>query len=1566
MVSLERMGYSEATQARITIVDSKGKEVLRKEVGATEFADNNDLVKLDTTSDFTALNGASQLLSSNKTYTVKLESYVGGVWKNSGISQTWKTLKKAPKFIGKPSGYPNSQTYFDLIAKVQDDDEAITGYTWKIRDAEAGGTLIETLTSTKNTGVSLYLGPTKDGKNVIEKGHQYVVEVVANYFDNEKNVELTSEPSDGFLMTSKGEVSMYFTWNKGHEVDMNTTLNGILTIDPKEYGKIFTSEAYPLSVMIESSGNYKSEMKFNLYAEDSNYTDSEGKYNIPILQRGLKEKSSYRISAWGWVQNPVTLEFAKTYLGDCVVSTGEHSPIYVNVVPDSSVNVGVTVYFGKENDTENTANLSTKSVKMVRAAIYTGSSTSGEPVKDPVEVYVDSTDNSNPYTGDFVKKYWGANGRASGLHISAQTLGLSSAELTASKYTIAILGVYDYTYNYDYNADSAQKLTDYENQLPFETGSISYYSVSYDEKIPDFPSPLTSGVTATPITNAKADLYLTGTTDKNLADDTIVGYNLHANYNNTGGLANSVTYYVMTEKDILGYNADTDIEKGNDPTEWEYWGKDKGTNTDDSPRLKFTLPVNANDKSLPSINIFFMQPINGMTSTMDNVKNSWSLRMSDAEIEANRTGGAAMYFNNPSTGTVSIFVPGNSLVTRGWHYVFAYKARLTFRSNSNYIFPNDVTGSFSKGILLSSEVIDTPKQSPDVKMYIEKIEENGVQWKYKYSDVDGSAPLGLNEITDTTTLQSVFMGAKGTTPNTNDLEHIEKSPGDDFNIMKMRISGASLKYSIRMNQNLYQDEDVLEDGNKPTSALLPITTEMFMPPMEPDEVKEKLNITLSHPKDSNTVRFEFKVKENAFDLNRISYITITGTSSDGKQTPVSFAGFTGTTDAGNKYVGYDLSLLGAETGETVTFKVDFKYDSGLGGQYYLSHPLSADSNDEGNTGDYIVEARGNDEANQYMNYHYALNANGNPVLAAPTAASSAYYGRCEIKNVTNDKAMWPEGAKEEEGDLFLQFRSRINNFPASYTDAQREELMKKQVLQLRLKTAGYKGVIENVAPLLKVEKKVSYVNDSDGRPLSTTVGILNPTISDVWRTAALTTCNFSFRTNSKNLLADEKITVEIYEENEEGEHLKDTKVIPLDSDSAKRYEVLFENLAQSTDYKIYVKGTPKGTDNLTVLLDNDRNAPAIYEIHTMDGMEITGIKTSEFEYNSYTDKKVRVSYGLSLTEGFNITYRLMKIVNGVEQETHVTNDQIMEAMGYHRGADGKWLNKDDQPWSYMSEMTETINISKNTLMQPGNTYRLYIEAKDNQGHSVTGNTQYFATIVWDKLIDPGFYVESKPINNGNGLEISVTPQDPNKVFAEGDYVIVLYNSNDEPVDESTCVWKKNVADGIQTVKATGLSPNENYKLRIYARKDLENKGTENGLTYEELEKWSFDQRENFGAYKSTEKTMDTWGGRFDSIQLKTTSGNQIQILVYNGYNLDKIKMVQMTVNWVDSKNAAHTESRTVSAGTTGLFTQKGTTSTYTTTIPIELTDEDAQYAITVQFLDESGGQIYKDTITYTP
>lgn len=1270
----------------------------------------------------------------------------------------------------------------------------------------------------------------------------------------------------------------------------------------------------------------------------------------------------------------MTKNFTRTYLGDCVVSTGEHSPISVNVVPDSSVNVGVSVYFGKDTDTEDTANLSTKSVKMVRAAIYTGANTSGTPLgAGPVDVYIDNTNNSKPYTGDFVSKYWGENGRQDALKISAQTFGLSSAELTASKYTIAILGVYDYTYNYSYLADSAQNLSNYENQLPFETGSTTYYSVSYDEKVPDFPSPLTSGVTVTPITNAKANSYLQGTTKDNLEDDTIVGYNLRANYNNEGGLANSVTYYVMTEKDILGYENDSDTDKGNDPTEWTDWGKDN------SPKLKFTLPVNANDRSLPSINIFFMDPVNGVTSTMDSVWNTWGLRMSEEEKVGNTNGGAASYFNSPSNGTVSIFAGPNSNVTRGWHYVFAYKARLTFRNNSNYIFPNNVTGSFSKGTLLSSGVVDTPKQSPDVKMYIEKIEKGGVKWKYHYDDVDGSSILAQADIKNDATLGEVFLGAKRISPTTNELSYV--GTDGDYGIMKMAMGDATQVYTIKMNQVLYNENDVMENGSQPTSATLSLASHMYTPPMEPSDIKNNLAIRVSYANNSNTVRFEFIVKNNAIDLNRVSRVTVTGTPEGGTSYTSYYAGFTGMTDGGNQYVGYDLSLLkGITRGKKVTFTVNLQYDSGFGGQYYLTNAPANENSAEGTTGNYIVESLDNGESSQYMEWYYTINANGNLVRKDPYLRSTPWMARYTVEDVTKIDSLWPEDAKKNKknGDILLKFKNRSNVFPSSYTDEQKEEEFNKQVLQLRLGTSGYKEVGGTLQPLLKVEKKLMFDKDADANQMSVTVGTLSPTINDVMRTTALTTCRLQFRTNSRDLLAEEEdgnryIVVRVYRRGETtGDPVFEEK-IPIEGDQAAYYTSQITGLSQNTEYEIHVLGKAMGSDTLKELLDNDRNSEAIYFIQTMDGMDITGIKASDINYVSYTDKSVNISYGLSLTEGFDITYELKEVVNGVEQQHVVAdNDAILAAMGYTKNSDGTWIDKDGRARSYMSEMTEKIDLSKNTLMKPGHQYRLYIRAKDANGESVIGNRNYFATINWDKLIDPGFYVETRPVNNGQGLSISVTPQDPNKAFAEGKYVIALYDSDNKIVEnnDQMCVWEKNVSDGIVTVSTTdkisSLDSNKEYKLRIYARKDLENKGTETGLTWGEIENMADAQKQSFAAYESAEKTMDTWGGRFDSIQIKRNAGNQIQILVYNGYNLDNIKMIQTTVNWVDSQGTAHTESKTVSAGTTGLFTQKGTTSTYTTTIPIELSEDDVQYAVTIQFLKEDGGQIYKDTITFTP
>ena len=99
-------------------------------------------------------------------------------------------------------------------------------------------------------------------------------------------------------------------------------------------------------------------------------------------------------------------------------------------------------------------------------------------------------------------------------------------------------------------------------------------------------------------------------------------------------------------------------------------------------------------------------------------------------------------------------------------------------------------------------------------------------------------------------------------------------------------------------------------------------------------------------------------------------------------------------------------------------------------------------------------------------------------------------------------------------------------------------------------------------------------------------------------------------------------------------------------DQAAYYTSQITGLSQNTEYEIHVLGKAMGSDTLKELLDNDRNSEAIYFIQTMDGMDITGIKASDINYVSYTDKSVNISYGLSLTGGFDITYELKEVVNG--------------------------------------------------------------------------------------------------------------------------------------------------------------------------------------------------------------------------------------------------------------------------------------------------------------------------------
>ena len=83
-----------------------------------------------------------------------------------------------------------------------------------------------------------------------------------------------------------------------------------------------------------------------------------------------------------------------------------------------------------------------------------------------------------------------------------------------------------------------------------------------------------------------------------------------------------------------------------------------------------------------------------------------------------------------------------------------------------------------------------------------------MKWKYHYDDVDGSSILAQADIKDNATLGEVFLGAKRISPTTNELSYI--GPDGDYGIMKMAMEDATQVYTIKMNQVLYNEKDVME------------------------------------------------------------------------------------------------------------------------------------------------------------------------------------------------------------------------------------------------------------------------------------------------------------------------------------------------------------------------------------------------------------------------------------------------------------------------------------------------------------------------------------------------------------------------------------------------------------------------------------------------------------------------------------------------------------------------------------------------------------------------------------
>lgn len=1492
------------TGARITIKDSTGATMMTREISTSEFVGST--VELNTDVSWTVNND----LKSNTTYTIVLESQIDGVYKDNGNRQTWTTLKKTPT-LGSAEAFASNQSQFAMsVNDVNDPDNAITEYYYTVY---LNGAAIDKIYSSSNKNVPLYVDDAK-----IKRGTQYTLVVTAVYYDNEKTAEVKTNMSEPFIMGEMGDISVSFRWT--NDTPLATELKGILTIAPKDIADIGIGPDYPLKVVIESSGYYKYEITYtNTQMKDHLYN---GVYNLPLELTGLRQNSPYRISVWGALQTDAASGTYMTnqFIGDYVTNTVSLTKTYVDMEPANNGSaVGTYIYLGKEN--ENIAaddmNDTLKSIRAIEVKLYTGSTPNESSCIGTAYAIDDATEPNVPYHNEVAGKYYGAQGRVEGnkLYVDESTFLKTQGDLTANQYCVAVSAIYDYTYHYQYTNNEI--VTTYHNEVPFDDGSTTSVTLNVSNRLPDFPVPQNSGVAAEPIYYkdlAGMGIKLSADQAALYEDDTIVGYNLQARFDNSGNLAKTVTYYGFTQSDLNAYNADTDSNKAEDVMQWRA-AKGAGRTT---PYFQITLPVKSKATSLTGVNVLFVAPPSEATDI-----SNLDANLADSEIAANKlefNGVAGKYLPSTNGTTETVFA---KKLERGWHYIFSYTARLDYQGNTSYKYPNNYTGRFIPyQTLLSSTTLDTPRQKTSIKTYLyetgkDTAGKNFADWAFKYTDIDSTVEKSFDDIATFNDIQKVFFSCNITNATLNNLaqpptgwDKTTVADREGYKLLRVHPNNGS-EYRISLLTELYDKYDEAdEDGKNNAGADAEKTKEelvqyYFTRPVTKDDVTDVtkgLKVALDDSTTGgNTVRFLFNFNgDNVTEMvNRITRVAITAYDAQNHEfiqgSDQTFGSFDGTTTQGYPYIGYDLSRAG-QTGTEVTFKVHVYYDSGFGGEHLVEQGTTA-------TNGYAVQR----STGGYVDKHY-YSADRNPTNNKDNA--SAWYSAYKV-----EKSTAADSGTSKTVDRVWKITNLYNTGGIAKPEF---------YLNLRATSAGMYDTDDGYYPIFK---RIDDATFGDDYNLKKQIGTLTPSVTNAYLTAGLTTLRLSVITNSYQMLAEKEgtlldgtkktgrfihVKVSQYEGDSTEGNIVATPAAEFDlevrsKDVTSSYSALIENLQAGKYYKVELT-----YDADKYFWDNSKNTYAVYNVHTSDTMEITDLRAGDVIYNTYQDKMVQITYSLPLTDGFTMQYILERKEDDGNWTKIADNDDVMKLMGYVQEENGtRWgtiaSNGQFTPRYNMSSMVESISLKPgNGILSPGYTYRITARAVDSNNGNLGESTSEFT---WGTLMDPNFYVTTTPITNSSNsasLTIRLDPVDTNKVIAGGIgkddnggvYYLVLRDPSETGVNSIKFFQKYNVENkDIVSATVQNLDPNKSYQLEAYAYKDLANTGLDAlTLTEESLANMTDADRKLILIYQSEERMMDSWGGRYDELNFILNTNRNVRINIFNAINLnEKINRIRVYV-----------------------------------------------------------------------
>lgn len=496
VVDVNRESYSNVSMATLGIFDSDGKLI---DYQGVDFSVNN-------TNRVQFAN-----LDSNTTYMVKLYDILSsGIIVNDGFSQkeNISTLKVAPTVGDLEYAVSKSRSAFELSVKgVKDSDYGIKGYRYEVYDVRQNITNEKPIVVVeKDTLVAADVAV--DDIN-IHHGVAYTYKLIVLFNDNEKDIEYsfdlgTTMQIDGVTFPSVRWEESSVTWEQ---------INGTIIVD--DPSNTIMSDTYRIV--------YKNSV--DAY-ETRSITASTDRNAIPINVNYLRANETYTFDVYASINlqdgNPTATE---TYIGSVKVQTKSPKSLTAVFGDNGSYDDVFSLSFSLANDEED-ASFEASTLSSLTFTLYQGSTTEGR-----VETYKKTIDtDDDEYTSVLKSMFYDASAV-----IDAKFFNKENSDFKQKTYTLVIDGSYDYT-GYD------------SNIIPI-TNNVFHFQVN--NYIPSLPDPNEAQMVVNSIYNRNADSFNIEYND-DLLPNTLVGYNVIADYDNSSKTGKYVVYHVWRYNPATG------------------------------------------------------------------------------------------------------------------------------------------------------------------------------------------------------------------------------------------------------------------------------------------------------------------------------------------------------------------------------------------------------------------------------------------------------------------------------------------------------------------------------------------------------------------------------------------------------------------------------------------------------------------------------------------------------------------------------------------------------------------------------------------------------------------------------------------------------------------------------------------------------------------------------------------------------------------------------------------------------------------------------------------------------